>query len=58
MKSALELFWEIILAIIGAVAFAGLIAAAVFLAAGCLIFGAGCLFLNWRRRRRRGKDRA
>lgn len=56
MKSALELFWEIILAIIGAVAFAGLIAAAAFLAAGGLIFGAGCLFLNWRRRRR--KDRA
>ena len=58
MKSALEIFWEIILAIVGAAAFAGLIAAAAFLAAGCLIFGAGCLLLNWRRRRWRGKDRA
>lgn len=55
MKSVLEIFWDIILAILGAVAFAGLAAAAAFLGVGCLIFGAGCALFGWHKRRRKKK---
>lgn len=55
MQSVLEVFWDIILAILGAVAFAGLAAGAVFLGIGCLIFGTGCAVFGWHKRRKNRK---
>ena len=58
MKDALEVFFEIILAITGAVAFATLIVGGGLLALGCVVFGSCWGFLGWRKRRagRRPKE--
>ena len=58
MKDALEVFFEIILALTGAVAFATLIVGGGLLALGCVLFGSCWGFLGWRKRRStRLKDR-
>ena len=58
MKDALEVFFEIILALTGAVAFATLIVGGALLAIGCAVFGSCWGFLGWRKRRStRVKDR-
>ena len=51
MKDALEVFFEIILALTGAVAFATLIVGGALLAIGCAVFGSCWGFLGWRKRR-------
>jgi hypothetical protein len=51
MKDALEVFFEIILALTGAVAFATLIVGGALLALGCAVFGSCWGFLGWRKRR-------
>jgi hypothetical protein len=59
MKDALEVFFEIILALTGAVAFATLIVGGALLAIGCAVFGSCWGFLGWRKRRagrRSGSD--
>ena len=59
MKDALEVFFEIILALTGALAFATLILGGALLAIGCAVFGSCWGFLGWRKRRagrRSGSD--
>jgi hypothetical protein len=51
MKSALEIFVEIVLALFGTVFFAALIVGASAFGLGCLVFGSCYGFLGWRRRR-------
>jgi hypothetical protein len=51
MRGALEVFFEIILALTGAVAFATLIVGGSLIALGCAVFGGCWTFLGWRRRR-------
>jgi hypothetical protein len=51
VKDALEVFFEIILALTGAVAFATLIVGGALLGLGCLLFGSCWGFLGWRKRR-------
>lgn len=51
MRSVLEIFWHIILALLGALGFGALIMGAVALACGGAAMGCGWL---WRRRRGRG----
>lgn len=51
MRDVLEVFFEIILALTGAVAFATLIVGGSLIALGCLLFGGCWTFLGWRRRR-------
>jgi hypothetical protein len=58
VRDALEVFFEIILALTGAVAFATLIVGGALLALGCVVFGSCWSFLGWRKRRStRVKDR-
>ena len=58
MRDALEVFFEIILALPGAVAVATLIVGGGLLVIGCVVFGSCWGFLGWRRRRAaRLKDR-
>ena len=58
MKSVIEVFFEILLALTGAVAFAALVVGGGLLVLGCLVFGSCWGFLGWRKRRaaRRPKD--
>ena len=61
MRDALEVFFEIILALTGAVAFATLIVGGSLLALGCLLFGGCWSLLGWRKRRSarlKSRDRA
>ena len=51
MRGGLEIFFEIILALTGAVAFATLIVGGSLIALGCVLFGSCWTFLGWRRRR-------
>jgi hypothetical protein len=51
MKSALEIFVEIVLALAGTVFFAALIVGAAAFGIGCLVFGSCYSFFGWRRRR-------
>ena len=51
MKSALEIFVEIVLAIFGAVFFGSAVVAIVVFAIGCAVFGSCWGFMGWRRRR-------
>ena len=53
MHGILETFWQIILALFGALAIGGLVVGAVILGAGCALFGCGWLFF---RRKRRMQD--
>ena len=56
MRDALEVFFEIILALTGAVAFATLIVGGALLALGCIVFGSCWGFLGWRKRRAARRD--
>ena len=51
VKDVLEIFFEIILAIAGAVFFGSLTVAVGAFVLGCVIFGSCWSFLGWRRRR-------
>jgi hypothetical protein len=51
MTDVLEIFFEIILALTGAVAVAALIVGGALLALGCVVFGSCWSFLGWRKRR-------
>lgn len=51
MRDGLEIFVEIILAIMGAVFFGSLTVALGALGLGCVVFGSCWTFLGWRRRR-------
>ena len=51
MRDVLEIFLEIILAIMGAVFFGSLTVALGALGLGCAVFGSCWTFLGWRRRR-------
>lgn len=51
MRDVLQIFLEIILAIMGAVFFGSLTVAAGALGLGCVVFGSCWTFLGWRRRR-------
>ena len=51
MRDGLEIFLEIILAIMGAVFFGSLTVAIVAVAIGCVLFGSCWSFLGWRRKR-------
>ena len=51
MRDFLEIFLEVILAIMGAVFFGSLTVALGALALGCAVFGSCWSFLGWRRRR-------
>ena len=51
MRDGLEIFLEVILAIIGAVFFGSLTVAIVAVGIGCVLFGSCWSFLGWRRRR-------
>jgi len=51
MKSALEIFLEIILAIFGAVFFGSLAIGLVAFGVGCALFGTCWGFMGWRKRR-------
>ena len=58
MRDALEIFLEIVLAIMGAVFFGSLAVALGAVGIGCVVFGSCWSFLGWRRRRAaRLKDR-
>ena len=58
MRDALEVFFEIILAIAGAVFFGSLAVTIIAVGVGCVLFGSCWSFLGWRRRRAsRLKDR-
>jgi hypothetical protein len=51
MKDALEIFLEIVLAVVGAVFFGSVTIAAIAFGLGCLVFGSCWSFLGWRKRR-------
>lgn len=51
MKDVLDVFFEIILAIAGAVFFGSAAVAIAAVAIGCVAFGSCWSFLGWRRRR-------
>ena len=51
MRDVLEIFLEVILAIMGAVFFGSLTVALGALGLGCVLFGSCWSFLGWRRRR-------
>ena len=51
MRDALEIFLEIVLAIMGAVFFGSLAVALGAVGIGCVVFGSCWSFLGWRRRR-------
>ena len=51
MRDALEVFFEIILALTGAVAFATLIVGGSLIGLGCLLFGSCWSLFGWRKRR-------
>ena len=53
MRSAIEGFWDIVLALIGAIAFAILVVGLLALAFGCAVFGCTAAWRHWRRRRSR-----
>ena len=59
MRDALEVLFDIILAIVGAVIFGSLTVALIAVGVGCVLFGSCWSFLGWRRRRagRRSDDR-
>ena len=57
VKDVLEIFFEIILGIAGAVFFGSLTVAVGAFVLGCVVFGSCWTFLGWRRRRAgRAKD--
>ena len=61
MKDVLDVFFQIILAIAGAVFFGSAAVAIAAVAIGCVAFGSCWSFLGWRRRRAarlRERDRA
>jgi hypothetical protein len=51
MKDALQIFVEIVLAVVGAVFFGSLTIAAIAFGVGCLLFGSCWSWLGWRKRR-------
>jgi hypothetical protein len=51
VRDVLEIFLEVILAIMGAVFFGSLTVALGALGLGCVLFGSCWSFLGWRRRR-------
>jgi hypothetical protein len=51
MKGVLDVFFEIVVAIAGAVFFGSLAVGAAALAIGCAVFGGCAGWLGWRRRR-------
>ncbi len=55
MRSVIEIFWHIVLALVGALGFAALIVAGVALACGCGAMGCGYVWRGWQRRRARPK---
>jgi len=58
MRDVLDIFFEIVVAIAGAVFVGSAVVAAGVLALGCAIFGSCAMWLGWRRRRSaRGKPR-
>lgn len=53
MRSVLDVFWHIILALVGALGFAALIVGAAALACGGAAMGCAWGWRSWQRRRRR-----
>ncbi|MEO6388208.1 MAG: hypothetical protein ABIT16_04480 [Croceibacterium sp.] len=51
MKDVLDIFFEIVVAIFGAVFFSALTVALGALAIGCAVFGSCWTFLGWRKKR-------
>ena len=51
MRDVLEIFLEIVLAIMGAVFFGSAVVGLAAVAIGCVVFGSCWGFLGWRRRR-------
>lgn len=52
LQGLIETFWEIVLALFGALAIGGLVVGAAILGIGCALFGCGWLYLRRRRRAR------
>ena len=50
MHGLLETFWEIVLALFGALVIGGLTVGLVVLGVGCVLFGCGWLYLRRKRR--------
>lgn len=50
MQGILETFWQIVVALFGALAIGGLVVGGVILALGCALFGCGWLYLRRARR--------
>lgn len=50
MRSVIEIFWHIILALLGALGFGALILAGVALACGCGVLGTTWCWRRWRAR--------
>ena len=53
MRSVIEIFWHIILALVGALGFGALIVAGTALACGGAAMGCGYAWRGWQRRRGR-----
>ena len=51
MKDALQIFLEIVLAVVGAVFFGSVTIAVIAFGIGCLVFGGCWTWLGWRKRR-------
>jgi hypothetical protein len=56
MRSVLEIFWHIILALTGALGFGALVVGGIALACGGAAFGCGWAWRGWRARRGRPKS--
>lgn len=50
MKDVLEIFWQLVLAITGAVALSAIAVAGVAFGIGCVAFGCTCTWRTWRKR--------
>jgi predicted alpha/beta hydrolase len=58
MRDVLDIFFEIVVAIAGAVFVGSAVVAAGALALGCAVFGSCAAWMGWRRRRRSGRQKS